>query len=132
MRPRKNLLRGRSHWVLEGEARKFYVCASVEPHERRVALCVFDGEEEARRHLASLGEARMFLDTLERYGKNLPAWMRDEPFSPGPREVSADELAGILAETGISYVTLNPPSGETRTLELVPSRHFLVSQGPGK
>lgn len=71
----------------------------------------------------------MFLDTLERYGKNLPAWMRDETLSPKCVEVSADELGEILANAAIAYVAVNPPLGAGGTLELLPSRNFIVSKG---
>ncbi len=129
MRAHRNFPGGWRYWVLKGGARDFYICASAKPHEERAALCVFDSEERARRHLYRLGEARMFLDTLERYGKNLPAWMRDEPLSPEVGEVSADELGSILANTGVAYVTVNPPLGEGKTLELSPSCSFIAAEG---
>lgn len=129
MRAHRNFLRSRRYWVLKGDRRDFYICASAGPHERRVALCAFDSEEGASRHLHRLGEARMFLDTLERYGKNLPAWMRDETLSPEVREVSPDELGAILESTGVAYVTINPPLGPGETLELLPSCNFIVAEG---
>lgn len=70
----------------------------------------------------------MFLDTLERYGKSLPAWMRDESLSPEACEVSSDELGSILANTGVAYVAMNPPLGEGETLELLPSCSFIVAE----
>lgn len=71
----------------------------------------------------------MFLDTLERYGKNLPAWTREEPLSPEVREVSADELGDILRNTGVAYVAINPPLGSGETFELLPSCDFIVAEG---
>lgn len=129
MRAHRNVSGGRGYWVLKGRVRDFYICASARPHEKRAALCVFDSGEAAGRHLCRLGEARMFLDTLERYGKSLPAWMRDESLSPEAREVSAEELGSILANTGVAYVAMNPPLGEGKTLELLPSCNFIVAEG---
>jgi hypothetical protein len=125
--------RDRSYWVLKGAERDFYICATAGPRDWRAALCVFDSKEAAEAHLASLGEAQMFLDTLEHYGAYIPYWMRREPLLPEVREVPATELRRVLCCIGVRYATLNPPpAGErTETLKLLPAESFPGGAGCG-
>lgn len=51
------------YWVLQGRKRDFFVCARFD--NEHMALCVFDSEVGAERHLRGLSEPQMFLDTLE-------------------------------------------------------------------
>lgn len=122
----KRPVRRERYWVLGGAERAFYICAVAGRRDWRTALCVFDSRAAAEEHLAGLGEARMFLDTLERYGAHIQYWMRREPLLPEVREVSTRELRRILRSIGVEYVTLNPPPAEERveTLDLLPSSSF--------
>jgi hypothetical protein len=112
-------------WVLKSERRDFFLCASgVDP---RAALCLFDSREAAEEHLVNLSEPKMYLDTLERYGTDLPDWMSEEPLSPAPTEVSTEDLKGILAATGVEYVAL-AKEGDPQVLEVLPAGEFLAGE----
>jgi hypothetical protein len=119
--------------VLKGAERDFYICATAGPRDWRTALCLFDTREAAEAHLESLGEAQMFLDTLEHYGAHIPYWMRQEPLLPGVREVPATELRRVLESIGVRYATLNPPPAGERTeaLRLLPAGSFPGGAAPG-
>lgn len=125
--------RGRRYWVLKGAERDFYICAMAGPRDWRAALCVFDSRAAAEAHLESLGEAQVFLDTLERYGAHIPYWMRREPLLPEVREVPYTEVRRVLESIGVRYATLNPPPAGERTeaLKLLPAESFPGSAGPG-
>lgn len=112
-------------WVLKSERRDFFLCASGE--DPQAALCVFDSREAAEEHLANLSEPKMYLDSLERYGTDLPDWMGEEPLLPRPREVSAGDLREILAATGIEYVAL-ASKDEPQALEVLPAEEFLEEE----
>lgn len=114
------------YWVLEGTKRDFYICATAGRRDWRTALCVFDSRAAAEGHLASLGEARIFLDTLERYGASIPDWMRREPTLPEVKEVPRRDLRRVLESIGVEYATLNPPPAGDRVedLELLPAEAF--------
>lgn len=122
----KSPVRRERYWVLKGAERDFYICAVAGRRDWRAALCVFDSRAAAEEHLSSLGEARMFLDTLERYGARVPFWMRREPLLPEVHEVSTRELRRISRSIGVEYVALDPPPAEERveTLKLLPSSSF--------
>lgn len=91
-------------WVLKSEARNYFLCASGE--DPRAALCVFPSRESAEEHLESLSEPKMFLDSLERHGTEMPDWMHDETLMPEPCEISEEDLRNILEATDIEYVAL--------------------------
>lgn len=113
-----------TYWMLKGCKRDFFVCAT--PDEEHMALCVFDSEIAAERHLRSLSEPQMFLDTLEWYGASAPSWVRRESLLPRVCEVSRRELWEIIEALHFGYVIINPPPAWRRgeTLELRPSRMF--------
>ncbi len=98
-----------SFWVLRGTGREFYVCATITARGV-AALCVFESEEGARRHLDGLTEFQMFLDTLDHHGSRLPSWVREESLMPQMVEVDRGEAARISRSIGVGYVALNPPA----------------------
>ncbi len=100
---------GESFWVLRGTGREFYVCATITARGV-AALCVFESEEGARRHLDGLTEFQMFLDTLDHHGSRLPQWAREESLMPQLVEVGRAEAARISRSIGVGYVALNPPA----------------------
>jgi hypothetical protein len=112
------------YWVLKGCGRDFFVCAT--PYEEYMALCVFDSEIAAERHLRGLSESQMFLDTLEWYGASVPSWVRRESLLPRVCEVSRRELWEIIETLHSVYVVVNPPLAwrKVETLELRPSQCF--------
>lgn len=114
------------YWVLTGVKRDFYICATAGRRDWRTALCVFDSRTAAEEHLRSLGEAQVFLDTLERYGASIPEWMRRDPLLPEVHEVPARELHQVLWSIGVEYVTLNPPPAGERVeaLEFLSAEAF--------
>jgi len=112
-------------WVLKSEWRNYFLCASGE--DPTAALCVFGSKEGAEEHLENLSEPKVFLDSLERYGTEMPDWMGEEALIPVPREVSDEDLKSILAATGIGYVALASEDG-TGTLEVIPAGEFLEEE----
>ncbi len=115
----------KSLWVLKGADRDFYVCATV--NTRGVAaLCAFDSEEGAKRHLDTLTEFQMFLDTLDHHGPGLPSWVNEEAFAPRTVEVGRSEVAGICRGIGVAFVAMNPPAAglSIRAIEVIPAGRF--------
>ncbi len=112
-------------WVLKSEARNFFLCAAGE--DPRAALCVFASEDEAKDHLENLSEPKMYLDTLERYGTEMPDWMNESDLLPEPREVSNEDLRSILDATGIEYVAMASEENPD-TLEVIPAEEFLEEE----
>ncbi|MBA2691049.1 MAG: hypothetical protein H0U65_00960 [Rubrobacter sp.] len=108
-------------WVLKSEARNFFLCAAGE--DPRAALWVFGSKDAAEDHLENLTEPKMYLDTLERYGTEMPAWMNEDPLLPEPREVSSEDLRNILDATGIRYVAMSSED-EPDTLEVFSAEEF--------
>jgi hypothetical protein len=113
-------------WVLKSERRDFFLCASG-GEDPRAALCVFDSRKAAEEHLQDLSEPKMYLDTLERHGTEMPDWMSEEPLTPAPTEVSTEDLKGILAATGVEYVAL-AAGDEPQALEVIPAEEFLEGE----
>ncbi len=113
-----------TYWVLKGREREFFVCAT--PDDEHMALCVFDSEIAAERHLRSLSEPQMFLDTLEWYGASVPSWVHRESLLPRVCEVSRRELWEVIEALRLGYVAINPPYAwrKVEILELRPSRIF--------
>lgn len=112
-------------WVLKSGARNYFLCAAG-PNPR-AALCVFGSEEEAEDHLENLTESKMYLDTLERYGTEMPEWMSEDTLMPEPREVSHEDIRSILAATGIEYVAMASEE-KPDVLEVIPAEEFLESE----
>lgn len=112
--------------MLKGAKRDFYICATAGRCDWCTALCVFDSRAAAEEHLRSLGEAQMFLDTLERYGASMPDWMRRDPLLPEVHEVPAWDVHQVLWSIGVEYATLNPPPAGERVeaLEFLPAGAF--------
>lgn len=100
---------GESFWVLRGTGREFYVCATITARGV-AALCVFESEEKAGRHLDGLSEFQMFLDTLDHHGARLPSWVREESLMPRMVAVDRVEAARISRSIGVGYVALDPPA----------------------
>ncbi len=114
-----------ARWVLKSEARNFFLCAAGE--DPRAALCVFGSREEAEDHIGNLTESKMYLDTLERYGTEMPDWMAEDTLMPEPREVSADDIRRILDATGIEYVAMASEENPD-TLEAIHAEEFLEEE----
>lgn len=114
-------------WVLKSERRDFFLCASG-GEDPRAALCLFDSKEAAEAHLHGLSEPKVYLDTLERYGPQIPDWMNEEVLMPTPTEVSTGDLKDILAATGVEYVALAREEAPG-SLEVVPAGEFLEREG---
>ncbi len=121
----ERIWRRKRRWVLKSERRDFFLCAAGD--DPRAALCVFVSKEEAEDHLENLSEPKMYLDTLERYGAEMPDWMNEGPLLPEPREVSYDDLRNILAATGIRYVAVVSEE-EPETMEVFPAEEFLSEE----
>ncbi|CAN5429982.1 MAG: hypothetical protein M3494_11150 [Actinomycetota bacterium] len=112
-------------WVLKSEARNFFLCAAGK--DPRAALCVFGSREKAEDHIGNLTESKMYLDTLERYGTEMPDWMAEDTLMPEPREASPDDIRSILAATGIEYVAMASEE-EPDTLEVIHAGEFLEGE----
>ncbi|MGH3089194.1 MAG: hypothetical protein ACRDSJ_18000 [Rubrobacteraceae bacterium] len=112
-------------WVLESGARNHFLCAAGE--DPRAALCVFGSKAEAEDHLENLTEPKMYLDTLERYGTEMPEWMNESPLLPEPREVSSEDIRNILGATGVEYVAMRSGK-ESDTLEVFSAEEFLEGE----
>ncbi len=121
-------MRGRGkrdrYWVLKGRGGDFFICASF-GGKVRTALCAFDSEEAAAKHLRGLTEPQMFFDTLERYGPSFPSCLRDGALLPRVREVSRRGLREAIEATGAGYVALNPP----RLGERIETVELLLAEG---
>lgn len=98
----------RGYWVLKGVTREFYVCTTAGPSDWRTALCVFDSAATAVEYLRSLGGARAFVEIMQRYGMQIPAWMRREPQLPEAHEATVPELRRVAEGLGMDHITLNP------------------------
>lgn len=112
-------------WVLKTESRSFFLCAAGE--DPRAALCVFESREAAEEHLENLTEPKMYLDTLERYGTEMPGWMNEASLLPEPREVSNEDIKSILDATGIMYVAVSSEE-HPEALEVLPAEEFLEDE----
>ena len=81
----------------------------------------------AEDHIGNLTESKMYLDTLERYGTEMPDWMAEDTLMPEPREASPDDIRSILAATGIEYVAMASEE-EPDTLEVIHAGEFLEGE----
>lgn len=104
--------RHRSYWVLKGATRDFYVCTTSGLGEPRAALCIFDSETRAGDYLRSLGAARTFLETMRRYGMQVPRWMLHDPQLPVTRETTVPGIRRVVEGIGVECVAFNPPPVE--------------------
>jgi len=118
-------------WLLKSERRNFFLCASG-GEDPRAALCVFDSKEAAEEHASGLSEPGMYLDTLERYGTEIPEWMEEETgLLPEPCEVTPEQVGEVLEASGVEYVAFGG-EGEPGAMEVLTAEEFLRRERPGE
>ena len=98
--------------MLKGATREFYVCTTAGPRDWRTALCIFYSRAKAGEYLRSLDGPRAFVETMRRYGMQVPGWMLRGPQLPEAHETTVPELRRVAEGIGVEHVTINPPPVE--------------------